>query len=80
MQMLLKHYREKYDLPSLKLQYNARRGHFFSLDGGNISMLPDTFIQIVKKGKKLTSSSEDLVRLNQRSSDSLSEISLMTER
>lgn len=80
MQLLLKHYREEYNIPTLKLQYNARRGHFFSLDESNVAILPDIFIQIVKKGKKLTASTEDLIRLNQRSNDSLSEISLMTER
>ena len=64
-QNLLKNYKSQFNLSSLKLQNNSRRGYFFSIEKSFSGKLPSIFIQIQKQGKKITFTSEELIKLNQ---------------
>jgi DNA mismatch repair protein MSH4 len=77
---LIQNYKQQYNLNSIKLQFNTRRGYFISFDKQNINNLQTIFIQISQQGKKINCSTEQLIRLNQRNNDSLQEILLMTEK
>ncbi|PRP75733.1 mutS protein [Planoprotostelium fungivorum] len=75
MNALLRDYQVKYNMPQLKLQYNAKRGFFLTLDR-QIKCLPSDFIQTIQQGKKIKCTTVDLQRMN----DSMNEIIMLTGR
>ncbi len=38
-------YREEYNIPSIKLQFGVRRGHYIAIDAKAPTALPDLFLQ-----------------------------------
>lgn len=45
MQNLVKQYQEEFNLPSLKTQFSAKKGHFLTIEGRFSDVLPDIFIK-----------------------------------
>lgn len=78
---LVNSYKDEYSIPSLKVNFSARRGHFLTMDAKAMknNTLPPIFIQVSRQKDKISCSTEDLIRLNQRNNDSLNEISLLSD-
>ncbi|XP_020519239.1 DNA mismatch repair protein MSH4 isoform X1 [Amborella trichopoda] len=77
---LAKRYREDYQLPNLKMPFNNRQGFYFSLPQKDIKgLLPGIFIQILKHGKNIHCSTQELESLNVRNKSAAAECYTRTE-
>ncbi|KAI9001578.1 muts domain V-domain-containing protein [Gaertneriomyces semiglobifer] len=72
---------ETHNIP-LKLSYNPSSGFTLSLPSEQIpgTTLPKDFVNVVKKGKKVTCTTLQLMGLNERVKESLLEVYLMSDR
>jgi len=72
-------YRALHNLPSLKVQYNSKRGYFFTVPV-SVKNIPTIFGSAAMQGKKWMISTDQLETLNIRIKESLKDIYLMTDR
>jgi DNA mismatch repair ATPase MutS len=72
-------FRDQHNLVSLKVQYNTKRGYYFTVPG-TVKHIPAIFGHASMQGKKWILSTDQLETLNIRSKESLQDIYLMTER
>jgi len=80
MQILINRYKQEYYSYVVRAEYNTRRGHHLSCPIVDGDCLPDLFVQVVKKRKKWTFSTEEMMSLNTRINESMNEILLLTDR
>lgn len=77
--MLIESYKETYNIPNLQLQYSAKRGYFMRVNVP-APILPKIFIQVLQQKKFVKFSSEELISLNQKQKDSMTEILQLSNR
>ena len=76
---LVRQYREQYELPMLKVQFQPKRGWFMSLPATS-AQLPAIFVQVTQQNKKFVFSTEEMISLSERNQEAQMEITLMTDR
>eukprot|EP00474_Spongospora_subterranea_P004223 CRZ04681.1 hypothetical protein [Spongospora subterranea] len=68
------------ELPKIKKHFTSSRGFFLSLPIDSLNELPDIFIQRSRQGKRITFSTANLISLDDRRTESLGDVLLLTER
>ena len=68
---------QKYNLP-LKTGFTSTRGFFIQIPGTNVSELPCTFVKVVQQQNSITCTTGDIIKLNDRITESLTDIYVMT--
>lgn len=72
--MLVEELSDVYNLP-LSTEYSKQSGWMIKISAADLPrQVPDVFLQITRSGKKITMSTEDLRRMNQRVAESATQI------
>eukprot|EP00753_Platysulcus_tardus_P020846 PLAT8434.1.p1 GENE.PLAT8434.1~~PLAT8434.1.p1 ORF type:complete len:508 (+),score=190.01 PLAT8434.1:135-1526(+) len=74
---LAQRYGEEYKIPGLRVRYTASRGYHLTVPR-SVRALPEEFCQAVRGRKHIAVSTQDLISLNDRSVEALTEIYVMT--
>ena len=74
-------YKEQYELPGLKLQYNITNGFYLQLSMKELGDSPMTslFCQIARKGKNLRYTTPELISKNIKNTEAFEECLILTE-
>ncbi|KAJ5068017.1 muts protein [Anaeramoeba ignava] len=75
---LVELYKEEYQIPNLKLLYTRKRGYYLSIPLA-IGHLPEVFVKAIRHRKRWLCTSDNLIALNERNKESITEILLLTE-
>eukprot|EP00850_Spirogloea_muscicola_P010194 SM000059S18671 [mRNA] locus=s59:346470:352381:+ [translate_table: standard] len=75
-----RHYRETFDLPSLKMPFNSRRGFYISIPVKEFKKLQRPSLFVSKHGKSIQCSTPDLTSLNLRNKEAAAECYVRSER
>ncbi|KAL3700376.1 hypothetical protein R1sor_018398 [Riccia sorocarpa] len=75
-------YQKEFDLPKLRLVYNQRHGFDIVIPELDLQqkILPKTFVQVTKKGRRICCSTDELMSLNSRNQEAAAECYVRTEK
>mmetsp|Transcript_9902 Transcript_9902/g.36257 ORF Transcript_9902/g.36257 Transcript_9902/m.36257 type:complete len:110 (-) Transcript_9902:68-397(-) len=74
-------YREQYELPGLRLQYNMANGFFLQISIKELgdNSLPQVFCQLARKGNSYRFTSPELISMNVKNTEAHEECLILTE-